>query len=299
MTTLALFCSCTPEQQNIGYKDQTGNYVNFETTPQKVVCLQSSLASCWKLAGGSYIGIPGDYYTYGLDLGNAKIIGIDSKNPNLSMIMELNPDLIIYSHKISKQVEVANNLKKMNYKIYGCEIDSFSDYEYVMNHFTSILNRKDLYKTNVIEVKNKIDSIIAKCPKESKIKIAFVRAQSEKQTFIASNNIVTEMLKDLNTLNISNDITIQDVVQGTDVSKETVLLHNPKHIFVVFMGSKNIEKSKASLLELLNSGAFKDVEAIKNENIHYLPSDLFQYKPNNRWAEAYEYLYNILYGNEK
>ena len=35
--------------------------------------------------------------------------------------------------------------------------------------------------------------------------------------------------------------------------------------------------------------------AVKGGRCHYLPKELFQYKPNARWAEAYEYLIDLLY----
>ena len=35
----------------------------------------------------------------------------------------------------------------------------------------------------------------------------------------------------------------------------------------------------------------------KKENRELMPKDLFQYKPNSRWPEAYAYLIQLLYGD--
>ena len=37
------------------------------------------------------------------------------------------------------------------------------------------------------------------------------------------------------------------------------------------------------------------VTAVRDDHVVILPKDLFQYKPNARWAEAYDYLAKILY----
>ena len=50
--------------------------------------------------------------------------------------------------------------------------------------------------------------------------------------------------------------------------------------------------------KIVENGAVKDhtvLSAVKGGRCHYLPKELFQYKPNARWAEAYEYLIDLLY----
>ena len=46
---------------------------------------------------------------------------------------------------------------------------------------------------------------------------------------------------------------------------------------------------------LLESDGWKELSCVKNGNYCYMPKELFHFKPNSRWAEAYEYLALILY----
>ena len=40
---------------------------------------------------------------------------------------------------------------------------------------------------------------------------------------------------------------------------------------------------------------WKDLAAVREKNYAFLPKELFHFKPNARWAEAYAYLAELLY----
>ena len=46
---------------------------------------------------------------------------------------------------------------------------------------------------------------------------------------------------------------------------------------------------------VLEQPAWQSLTAVKNGDYAYLPKDLFQFKPNARWDEAYRYLIGIVY----
>ena len=48
-------------------------------------------------------------------------------------------------------------------------------------------------------------------------------------------------------------------------------------------------------VRFLRAGGWRDLEAVKNGRCTYLSKDLFHYKPNARWAEAYRVLAGLLY----
>ena len=106
----------------------------------------------------------------------------------------------------------------------------------------------------------------------------------------AENNFVCVMLKELGTRNIAEKAPI--LLDG--LSMEEILLSDPDVIFYTTMGS---EDSAVSYMEsLLSDPVWSSLTAVKNGQVHHLPKDLFQYKPNARWNEAYAYLVTLLYG---
>ena len=78
---------------------------------------------------------------------------------------------------------------------------------------------------------------------------------------------------------------------------EEIILRDPDFIFVTTMGS-NTEKALKTLEEnLMSNPAWSELTAVKNGKFRILPKELFHYKPNTKWDESYEMLYEILYEN--
>jgi iron complex transport system substrate-binding protein len=58
------------------------------------------------------------------------------------------------------------------------------------------------------------------------------------------------------------------------------------------------EAARQNMESILSSRVYSSLDAVKGGRCYYLPKDMFQYKPNAKWAEAYLYLAEILYENE-
>ena len=56
--------------------------------------------------------------------------------------------------------------------------------------------------------------------------------------------------------------------------------------------------AKAYMDSVLQEDAWAHLDAVQAGDYAYLPKDLFQFKPNSRWAEAYQYLFDLLYPEE-
>lgn len=271
-------------------KDSLDNNIYFENTPERVVILEASLAEIYTLSGGFYVGISDDYETYGLELNNATIVG-SAHYPNLETIVSLNPDLVIYSTKKSSQVDICSQIYNLGIQTYACTIESFDDYLYTLRQFTTLTNREDLYKVNGLDILDQINAVKNKVDSSYHPKVLFLRAMSNKYSIIGKDNFVCDILNDLGTINIASTSYISD-----DVSTEIIVRENPDFIFYTFMGSNDIEKSQKYLEEnLFNKGFFKELDAVKNEQVYYLDTSLYHYKPNNKWGLAYERLYQIIY----
>ena len=78
-----------------------------------------------------------------------------------------------------------------------------------------------------------------------------------------------------------------------ELSLESIIQSDPDLILITTMGSE--EQAVAYLEEgLMKNSAWSGLKAAKTGNIQVLPKDLFQYKPNNRWDEAYADLATLL-----
>ena len=73
---------------------------------------------------------------------------------------------------------------------------------------------------------------------------------------------------------------------------EEILIQDPHYIFISTMGDE--QSARNNMNSILKKEEWQTLSAVKNGNVYFLPKELFQFKPNARWAEAYEYLAEIL-----
>ena len=259
------------------------------TKPKTVVALSKSVAEMWLLAGGTVSGTTDD----GLELKgaeNAASIG-GLTTSSVEAIISLNPDLVILTQDIPLHKKIYSNLKTLGINTYVADVKNFSDYEKVMKDFTLMTGRSDLYKTSVLDVKEKIKevatSVNAADTTKNKPTYLFLRVSSTKNK-VLKNHFGNEIFSDLGLKPIVEDDSSLD-----EIGMEAIVASDPDYIFVVQQGKqKNAEQAFYKAYE--SNPAWKNLSAVKKGRVFILPKELFNYKPNARWAEAYEDVNNLL-----
>lgn len=281
----------TGKNQTISFTDVKGNKVNLSSSPKRVVSLFGSFAETWLLAGGGLVGVTDDVVKERkIKLkDNVKVIG-NVKEPNIEEIIALQPDFVILSEDIDADVKVAEILKKASIKYAFFKEEMFSDYLNTLKICTDITGRKDLYEKNGLAVKSKIDNTIAKVDLTKKPTVLFIRAFSTGAKAKGDDNMTGAMLKDLG----ADNIVARHLSLLEELSIEEIIKEDPKYIFVTTMGDS--EKALEQLKTTVQSNpAWSKLNAVKNNRYIILPKEMFHYKPNARWGDAYEYLAKILY----
>ena len=77
------------------------------------------------------------------------------------------------------------------------------------------------------------------------------------------------------------------------LSIEAILQADLDYIFISTMG--DAEAAVAHMDSVLQEPTWQSLTAVQEGNYVYLPKELFQFKPNGRWDEAYEYLIDLVY----
>ena len=277
--------------------DSLGNSFAINEPPKSVVILESSFASIYKIAGGTYKGIPDNFEDYDLSLEGAINIG-DYKTPNKELILACNPDLIIYSTKSSLEGHkaVVEELSSLNLGInfYGVDINSFEDYLYTLEQFTKITGDSKAYQKYGLDIKEEINNIVSKVPSDSNKKVLFIRARSNAYDVISSDNFVVSMLENLGTTNIGeNVVALKD--SARIINEEYILEYNPDYIFIVYMGTATNKIENNLKSSLYDKEFYPLLNAVKNDKVYILDKKLFNNKPNEKWAQAYQILFDYLY----
>ena len=296
---LVLLSGCaTPETAGEGYTftDDTGTQVTVGEKPETVAVLLSSLADLWITAGGNVDITVGESIQRGF--ADTSVILVDEgagKTINLEALIAAQPDFVLYSSDLSGQLECAETLRAAGIPAAGFAVETFEDYLRLLKICTDILGTPERYEQYGTALKAEIDTMIAAAQaREIQPDLLFVRAGSSAKVTkakTAENHFVCGMLKDLGTFNIAEKAPV--LLDG--LSTEEVLISDPDFILFTTMGDESA--GRAYMESLISDPVWQTLSAVKNGSVHQLPKELFQYKPNARWGEAYAYLIELLYGD--
>ncbi len=298
--TLLASCGTAPapserEDTVLTITDALDREVRVNPKPTRVAALLGSFADVWVLAGGELCAAAEDAWEdFGLELTNAVNIG-GAHSPNLEMLLSADPDLVLASASTASHVEMLAPLEAVGITVIYFNVDNFDDYLSMLDTCTDLTGRKDLYEQNGLKVGEQIqaikDTYAASDPTEGERTILLLRASSGSVKAKGSEGtILGEMLADMGCVNIADS----DNSLLEHLSVEAVIREEPHRIFVVTMGS-NTQAAMASLETLMaENPAWGTLEAVREGRLHVMEKSLFNLKPNDRWGEAYQKLYETL-----
>lgn len=279
----------------ITFTDALGRTVSVKKNPSRVAALLGSFADVWVLAGGSVCAAAEDAWDdFGLDLPDAVNIG-GAHSPSLELLLSANPDFVLASASTASNIALCETLEAAHIPVAYFDVHCFNDYLDMLSTCTDITGRKDLYEQNGLQLHKEIEQIkqlyLQTNLPEKPQSVLLLRASASSIKAKGSNGTVLgEMLADMGCINIADS----DTSVLENLSIEAVIRHQPQHIFVVTMGS-DTEAATASLAQMIRENpAWSALDAIQNGKMHIMDKTLFNLKPNSRWAEAYQTLYETL-----
>ena len=304
---LIVLCGCAQKKQGgpqqvpgdapyYRFTDSAGVDISLQKKPEKVAVLFSSFAEIWQLAGGTVAISVGESAERGFtDDGIPVVDDGAGKTINTELLLSNQPDLVICSADIAAQRETASLLAAQGIPAAQFRVESFEDYLQVLKICTEITGNPQAYRTYGEDIRAQVAAVLETAKSYSagtQKEILFIRAGSgynATKAKTAQDNFVCQMLNELGTYNIAENAPV--LLDG--LSLEEILTEDPEYIFFSFMGKE--EAAKAYVESLLKEDSWKSLTAVKNGNYTFLPKELFHFKPNARWAEAYRYLLELLY----
>lgn len=275
------------------FLDSEGRLVDVKSI-ENTACLNSSLADLWHLAGGNVSITIKDAIEKGYApqdaflVDNGAGIHIDEE-----MLIYNKPDFVLASPDTPSHVKAVEKLERLNIPAALIRLESFGDFYHYFSILTDLTGRKDLFEIHGEGQKVRIEEIISKAQKvEEKPSVLFVRCGSGFSSTRAKTkdeHFAAKILADLGAHNIAEDVP----VLSESLALESVLVCDPDLILIVPQG--NEEASIAYMRSLLDKPGWRNLKAVEEDKVFFLPKDLFHYKPNGRWAESYFFLASILY----
>lgn len=276
------------------FTDSLGREVEV-TSYEKTAVFSGSLAEIWTLAGGEIYGVTDDAFdeAHSLALSDEVKVYGDVKNPSLEQIIADGVDFVILSSTISGQLKLEDALESVGITAAYFDVEHFADYLKMLKICTDITGRSDLYAEHGEAVGDKIEEALALAEEAQSPSILLLRAYSTGIKAKGSDNMTGQMLAELGAVNIAD---IEDSLLE-ELSLEAIVRADPDFVFITTMGDEAAAIAQYES-ELDSNPAWQSLTAVKEGRVHILPKELYHYKPNDRWAEAYENLAEILYENE-
>lgn len=287
-----------PADTSYTFTDSLGNAVVLPDKPQTVAVLFSSYAEIWTVAGGEISVTVGETVERGFAPEGTPLVDAGAgKTIDCELLIAYQPDFVIASADIPAQVEACEMLRQSGIPAALFRVDTFQDYLAMLKICTDITGNSDAYQTHGIQVAQEIDAILAAVDAHLESgaeapQILFIRAGSQYSSTKAKrapDNFVCVMLQQLGAHNIADDA---DILLDT-LSLEEILLRDPDYIFLTTMGSE--EAARDYVNSLFAEPGWQDLTAVKNGRYTFLEKNLFHFKPNQNWAQAYRLLAGLLY----
>lgn len=271
------------------YVDALNREITIETKPEKVICLYGSFADLWYEAGGELVGVI-ESSTLPEPAVDLPKVGKMS-TPNIEAILALEPDLVIIRAGYSKQEELLNIFEASNINVYAANYNNFDETMTTFKNFCYINENEKVYEEKSQPL---VDGIKALTDVEHDFSYLLLFASS-KSISAKDDNITAGIISNMGGSNIASNYSIADE-ESKQFSFEKILELDPTYIFVQTMGT--VEDAKARLEEdVISNPAWASLTAVQEGRFIYLPKELFLYKPNMKYLEAYQYISDILEGS--
>ena len=268
--------TASTSQESYTFTDDLGREVTV-ASHNRVVAGMGSFANIWELAGGTLVGASDDAFSD---------YGITS-----------DPDFVILTGSSSgrgggvAQTELADTLTAANIPVAYFKVTTFDDYLRMLRTCCDITGDEQAYAENGQAVADAINEIRAKAEGQQAGSAVVLTTYSGGTRVQSSSTQTGVMLSELGAENIA------DSNKGllSDYSLEALIEANPRTIFLLPMGDSDEAAQKALEDQTTANPAWAQLDAVKNNRVVTLDPKLFQYKPNNNWDQAYQFLYDALY----
>ncbi len=275
------------------FTDDLGREVTV-TSYERTAALLGSYADMWSLAGEQVCAAPEDAFDdFDLSLPEGTVNLGETKRLNLELLLSAEPDFVLASTNTSQHLEWQQALEGAGITVAYFDVACFEDYLRMLKICTEITGRPERYEQYGALVEEKITEVLERNEGREPLTVLVMRASATSiRAKNSKGNVLGEMVESLGCVNIadSEDSLLENL------SIESILLQNPDRILIVQSGD-DTEGTKKNVENMFRENPlWGELDAVKNEKLYFLDKHLYNLKPNARWAETYELLEDMLYG---
>lgn len=300
------------DDETVTFEDGLNELITVSRAPQKVYVLYSSFTPVWYEAGGFASGVLGgdssiELYVeqIGRDItqdtdenGNA-ITEVFSTLPTGSSwstekLIAADPDLVITSIVMDGYASVSGACETAGIEVIGMDYNTIEDYLKYFKIFSLLNNREELFNEVALEVVDNIVEIVNRIEDADNPSVVSLFSGTGEPMINLGTSSIGGVLEDLKAYNPAESVLGLTGADRLTINIEQMATIDPDFIFIQVHTSQ--EEADQNIYDYLSKySVWNTLTAVKNNNVYYAPSNLFHYKANSCYDEAYLYLAEILY----
>jgi iron complex transport system substrate-binding protein len=270
----------------LSVNDALNNKVTIEEQPMHIVSLiPSNTEILFELGLNKEIVGVSDFDNFPEEAGGKEKIG--GMEFNVEKIISLNPDLVLaHESTATTSEEGLNQLRDAGVKVYIVrDANNFEEVYTTMENIGTLVGKKDEAGTIISEMKADLESIKEKVSGVSERKRVYVEVSPSPEIYsTGKNTFIDQMLSLVNAENVMSD------QEGwVQVNQEAVIASNPDIIITTYGYYSENPKE-----QVMGREGWKDVSAVKNEEVHDVHSDLVT-RTGPRLVEGVEEIAKSIY----
>lgn len=296
-----LLCGCSAPAEENGaegytFTDDLDRTVTVTST-ERVAALLGSYADIWLLAGGTVCAAADDAWDdFDLPLSEDTVNLGGTKDLSLEALLASAPTFVLASTNTPQHLEWESALQGAGITVAYFDVSSFDDYLRMLKTCTELTGNEESYARygeSVAAVVEEVTSRSRAAMAEDAATVLVLRASASSiRAKNSEGNVLGELLCDMGCINIADS----DSNLLENLSVESIYLQNPDHIFIVQVGDDAAGMKENVNRFFAENPLWLELDAVKNDRVHYMDKRLFNLKPNAYWGESYIQLEEILFG---
>ena len=272
-------------------QDDEGNKIILDKKPEKIVVTSASFLEPLHELGANIAGRPDsknntpDWAKEIPSIG--KVYQVD-----VERVLACSPDLVVINKGMNEKL--VGVLKENKIPVLVMDMKTLDEVKNSVKVFSKISGNEVKGDEIIKKIDDDIKNILEKVPHEKK-RVAILHSTAQGLTVQLDGSIAGNIIKMFGWENVASDmIPLEKNPDAAPYSMETLAEQNPEIIFVTSMG--NSEELKKGVQDTINSNpAWQTITAIKNNQVYYLPQNLFLLSPGLNYPKAVEFLAKTIY----
>ncbi|TDF91733.1 ABC transporter substrate-binding protein [Paenibacillus piri] len=277
--------------QSVSITDFAGRQVAFDHIPGKIAALGNGEMDIIYALGGTLVGRPASAAP--LPVPEAKAVeqigsvhGLD-----LEKVAYLSPDVVLGNNPTNMK-DIAS-IESLGSKLVLTNADSIGDIKRQIELLGQLLQKNDKAKEWLDTIDRKLNELKTSQPAE-KPRVLMVYGAPGTYMAALNSSLSGSILTAAGGENIASDYPkLDSYPQYAQLNTEKIMKSNPQIILIMTHGNPAQVKD-GFLKEMQQNAAWNSLDAVKNNRVEVLPSDLFGTNPGTKIIEALDLMNKLL-----